>query len=413
MMHYLAPPHSSVSEPTIVCENLWKIFGAPPRDLDALLNTLDTSSLSKEEILKQYGLTVGVHKANFQIEKGEVFVIMGLSGSGKSTIVRCLNRLIQPTSGKVWIQGKDVTQMKSKDLRALCREKMGMVFQNFALVPSRTVLQNVTLGLEIRKMPKPLRLQKAREAIKLVGLSGWEDKYCKQLSGGMQQRVGLARALAGDPEILLMDEAFSALDPLIRKQMQDEFLKLVRIVDKTIVFITHDLDEGIKLGDRIAVMKDGRIVQIGTPEDIVMRPADDYVAEFVSAISRTKRETARQLLSDPEQWTCSLDDDPGMLLEKMRDQDFLGLLVIDDQEKPLGVLYRDTLRTAIEQDAEALVLLDLMSKDVITVDQQTGVDELVAKAAQSTIPLAVLDRKNRMVGVIPRSNLLKELAEMI
>jgi glycine betaine/proline transport system ATP-binding protein len=400
-------------EPTIVCENLWKIFGETPKDLDSLLETLDTVHLSKEQILEQYGLTVGVHRANFQIQKGEVFVIMGLSGSGKSTIVRCLNRLIQPTSGRVIIHGSDVTRMKSKDLRSLCREKMGMVFQNFALVPSRTVLQNVTLGLEIRKIPKSERLQKARDAIQLVGLSGWEDKYCKQLSGGMQQRVGLARALAGDPEILLMDEAFSALDPLIRKQMQDEFLKLVRIVDKTIVFITHDLDEGLKLGDRIAVMKDGKIVQIGTPEDIVMRPADDYVAEFVSAISRTKRETARHLVSDPEDWVCSLDDDPVQLLQKMRDQDYLGLLVIDDQEIPLGVLYRDTLRTGIDQHGAAVKLIELLSKDVITVDHHTGVDELVAKAARTNIPLAVLDRKNRLAGIIPRSSLLKELAEMI
>ncbi|MFW6055245.1 MAG: quaternary amine ABC transporter ATP-binding protein, partial [Thermodesulfobacteriota bacterium] len=254
-------------EPAIVCRNLWKIFGDLPRDLDSVLSELDGSALSKEEVLERYGLTVGVHKANFEIQKGEVFVIMGLSGSGKSTIVRCLNRLIEPTSGSVFIDGNHVTGMSRKELRRLCREKMGMVFQNFALIPSRTVLQNVTLGLEIRGVPKPRRLEKAREAINLVGLSGWEDRYCKQLSGGMQQRVGLARALAGDPELLLMDEAFSALDPLIRKQMQDEFLKLVRIVDKTIVFITHDLDEGLKLGDRIAVMKDGKIVQIGTPED--------------------------------------------------------------------------------------------------------------------------------------------------
>ncbi len=413
MMQPMDPHENSSRDLTIVCENLWKIFGELPKDPDSLLETLDTVHLSKEEILEKYGLTVGVHKANFQIKKGEVFVIMGLSGSGKSTIVRCLNRLIRPTSGRVVIQGKDVTRMTSRDLRTLCREKMGMVFQNFALVPTRTVLQNVTLGLEIRKIPKTQRLQKAREAIQLVGLSGWEDKYCKQLSGGMQQRVGLARALAGDPEILLMDEAFSALDPLIRKQMQDEFLKLVRIVDKTIVFITHDLDEGLKLGDRIAVMKDGRIVQIGTPEDIVMHPADAYVAEFVSAISRTKRETARDLVSDPEEWVCTLDDDPVSLLEKMRDQDYLGLLVIDDQDNPLGVLYRDMLRSAIDDKGEAVALLDLVSKDMITVNQHTGVDELVAQAARTSIPLAVLDRKNRLAGVIPRSSLLKELAEMI
>jgi glycine betaine/proline transport system ATP-binding protein len=271
----------------------------------------------------------------------------------------------------------------------------------------------VTLGLEIMGIPKEERLEKAREALKLVGLSGWGSKYCKELSGGMQQRVGLARALAGDPEILLMDEAFSALDPLIRKQMQDEFLKLVRIVDKTIVFITHDLDEGLKLGDRIAVMKDGKIVQIGTPEEIIMTPADEYVADFVSAISRTKRETARQLMVDGEGWICSLDDPPGALLKKMRDQDYLGLLVTDSSDRLLGALYRDDLRLALEESPGSIALQDLLKPDVPVVGKDTGVEDLLQKSVKSKVPLVVLDRKQRISGLIPRDTLFRELADMI
>jgi glycine betaine/proline transport system ATP-binding protein len=397
----------------ILCEDVWKVFGELPKDLHPFLETLEQSGLDKEALLEKYGVTVGVHKANFRIKKGEVFVIMGLSGSGKSTILRCINRLIMPTAGRVLVNGQDVTQMSGKQLRTLCREKMGMVFQNFALVPSRTVLQNVTLGLEIMGMPKEERLEKARESLKLVGLSGWGSKYCKELSGGMQQRVGLARALAGDPEILLMDEAFSALDPLIRKQMQDEFLKLVRIVDKTIVFITHDLDEGLKLGDRIAVMKDGKIVQIGTPEEIIMTPADEYVADFVSAISRTKRETARQLMVEGEGWICSLDDPPDALLKKMRDQDYLGLLVTDSSDRLLGALYRDDLRLVLEESPGPIELQDLLKSDVPVVGKDTGVEDLLQKSVRSKVPLVVLDRKQRISGVIPRDTLFRELADMI
>jgi glycine betaine/proline transport system ATP-binding protein len=399
-------------ESTIACENVWKIFGDLPKNLDSVIKEIESSELSKEEILEQYGLTVGVHNANFRVRRGEVFVIMGLSGSGKSTLLRCINRLVTPTRGSVCVGDQDVSRMKGKELRKLCRERMGMVFQNFALVPKRTVLQNVTLGLEIEGLGKEERLEKARSALKMVGLLGWESKYCHELSGGMQQRVGLARALAGDPEILLMDEAFSALDPLIRKQMQDEFLKLVNMVDKTIVFITHDLDEGLKLGDRIAVMKDGRIVQIGTPEEIVMTPADEYVAEFVSAISRTRRDTARNVMVDPGDWTCSLSDDPGVLLERMRQEDKLGLLATDGEERLQGALLRDDLR-AMGEDSNMDSLENHLRSEYVVVNIDTAMDELVQKASQSKLPLVVLNRKQRLVGVIPRSNLLQDLSEMI
>jgi len=403
----------SDQENMITCENVWKIFGDLPKDLDSVIQSIQDSDMDKEEILEKHGLTVGVHDANFQVKKGEVFVIMGLSGSGKSTLLRCINRLVTPTRGKVYVGDQDVSRISGKELRKLCRERMGMVFQNFALVPKRTVLQNVTLGLEIQGLSKEERQDKARSALKMVGLLGWESKYCHELSGGMQQRVGLARALAGDPEILLMDEAFSALDPLIRKQMQDEFLKLVNVVDKTIVFITHDLDEGLKLGDRIAVMKDGRIVQIGTPEEIVMTPADDYVAEFVSAISRTRRDTARNVMIDPGDWTCSLDDDPQSMLERMREEDRLGLLVTDSDERLQGALLRDELREAMDKGTKIDSLADYLSSEYIVVDIDTAMDELVHKASQSKLPLLVLNRKQRLVGVIPRTNLLQDLSEMI
>ena len=404
----------SEQESTIACENVWKIFGDLPKNLDSVIESIESSNLNKEEILEKYGITVGVHNASFQVQKGEVFVIMGLSGSGKSTLLRCINRLVTPTRGRIQVGNQDVARMSGKELRKLCRERMGMVFQNFALVPKRTVLQNVTLGLEIQGLEKEERLEKARSALKMVGLLGWESKYCHELSGGMQQRVGLARALAGDPEILLMDEAFSALDPLIRKQMQDEFLKLVGTMDKTIVFITHDLDEGLKLGDRIAVMKDGRIVQIGTPEEIVMTPADDYVAEFVSAISRTRRDTARNIMVDPGEWTCSPTEDSSQLLERMRREDKMGLLVTDSEERLKGALLRDDLREATEQgDTRVESLEESLSSEYVVVDIDTPMDELVKKAAESKLPLLVLNRKERLIGVIPRSSLLQDLSEMI
>jgi glycine betaine/proline transport system ATP-binding protein len=290
---------------------------------------------------------------------------------------------------------------------------MSMVFQHFALIPSRTVLENVAFGLEIRGVLKPDRHKKAREILDLVGLSGWERKYPRELSGGMQQRVGFARALAVDPEILLMDEPFSALDPLIRKQMQDEFLKLVRILNKTIVFITHDLDEAIKLGDRIAVMKDGVIAQIGSPEEIIMQPANDYVAEFVSAISRTKRETARNIMVDGENWYFKLDDEPVALLKRMRDAAHEVLLAVDDDDRLLGVLERERLREAVENGESPNDLADLLSDHAQIVDGNASMDELLNLASRSKIPLVVMDRKDRVDGIIPRNVLLRELSEMI
>ncbi|MED4958982.1 glycine betaine/L-proline ABC transporter ATP-binding protein, partial [Paenibacillus macerans] len=255
---------------------------------------------TKERLLKEKGITIGVGQVSLDIREGEIFVIMGLSGSGKSTLVRMLNRLIEPTAGKILLHGQDLLKMNKSQLREVRRKSIGMVFQKFALFPHRTVLQNVEYGLEVQKVNKRERKEKALRALELVGLKGWENQYPEQLSGGMQQRVGLARALANDPEILLMDEAFSALDPLIRRDMQDELLELQEKMKKTIVFITHDLDEALRIGDRIALMKDGALVQIGTPEEMLTNPADRYVERFIEDVDLSKVLTAARVMRRPE-----------------------------------------------------------------------------------------------------------------
>ncbi|MET1413538.1 betaine/proline/choline family ABC transporter ATP-binding protein [Roseibium sp. HPY-6] len=267
----------------IDARSVWKVFGARSEEA---LNAIHAEGLSKAEVLDKYNCVVGVADATFQINRGELFCIMGLSGSGKSTLVRHVNRLLEPTAGHILVNDQDVVQMNDTELRRLRNHRVAMVFQNFGLMPHRTVRDNVAMPLEIRGTGKARRWEEADRVLELVELNGWEDKYAHELSGGMQQRVGLARAIASDPDILLMDEPFSALDPLIRKQLQDQFMELSAKLNKTTMFITHDLDEAIRIGNRIAIMKDGQIVQIGTPEDIILNPADDYVADFVAGISK-------------------------------------------------------------------------------------------------------------------------------
>ncbi|MGO1712719.1 MAG: quaternary amine ABC transporter ATP-binding protein, partial [Senegalia sp. (in: firmicutes)] len=296
-------------------KDVYKIFGNKPKKAFPLLE----KGMSKEEILKTTGNTVGINDASFSVEKDEFFVIMGLSGSGKSTLIRCLNRLIEPTQGEILIDGQDIAD-KDK-LREIRRKKISMVFQNFGLFPHRNILSNVEYGLEVQDVEKEKRKAKAIEAIELVGLKGYEESMPDELSGGMKQRVGLARALANDPDILLMDEAFSALDPLIKKEMQDELLALQAKMHKTIIFITHDLDEALKLGDRIAVMKDGVIVQIGTSEDILTNPANDYVKEFVQDVDRSRVVTAEAIMRNPEALVSSKDG-PRAAVRKMKENEF-------------------------------------------------------------------------------------------
>jgi len=282
-----------MTEKVIECKGVWKLFGRSP---STALAAMRSGSLSKTEVLKRFGCVVGVAAVDLEIVRGEIFCIMGLSGSGKSTLVRHINRLIEPTAGQILIDGEDIGKKSASEMRRLRSDKMGMVFQNMALLPHRSVRENIAFGLELRGMPKEQRLGVAEEKLCLVGLEGFGDHFPNQLSGGMQQRVGLGRAMAADPEILLMDEPFSALDPLIRRQLQDQFIELASRVRKTTVFITHDLDEAIRLGDRIAIMRDGRIVQVGTSSDIALNPCDAYVAEFVRGLSRLKFIAAGEIM---------------------------------------------------------------------------------------------------------------------
>ena len=285
---------------SIQIQNVSKIFGNTSKEaLDAINNKLVT----KQEALGKYNSVIGVSDVSFDINPGEIFCVMGLSGSGKSTLVRHINRLLEPTMGKILIDGQDVMALEKQDLQDFRNKKIGMVFQNFALMPHRSVIDNIAMPLEIRGVNKNNRYGKANEILNIVELQGWGNKYAHELSGGMQQRVGLARALAADPEILLMDEPFSALDPLIRRQLQKEFIKLSKQLKKTTVFITHDLDEAVKVGHRIAIMRDGMVIQVGTPEEIVMNPKDDYVADFVKGISRLEVVKAKSIMKSIDQFT--------------------------------------------------------------------------------------------------------------
>ncbi|EST53747.1 glycine/betaine ABC transporter ATP-binding protein [Brevibacillus panacihumi W25] len=387
--------------PKIQVEKLTKIFGRQPqRALQAL-----QQGKGKQEIHKETGLTVGVNQASFEVQAGEIFVIMGLSGSGKSTLVRLLNRLIEPTDGHILIDGQDIVKMNTEELQEVRRKKLGMVFQKFALFPHRTVLENAAYGLEVQKVPKAEREKKAKESLALVGLAGWENSFPDQLSGGMQQRVGLARALANDPDVLLMDEAFSALDPLIRKDMQDELLELQSTMQKTIIFITHDLDEALKIGDRIALMKDGAVVQIGSPEEILTNPANEYVERFVEDVDRSKILSAENVMKRAE--TITLDKGPRVALQLMRERGVSTLYVVDKRKMLLGVLTADAVNEAKNGN---LTLEEVLRKDVPTVGPQTLLNELFDLVAFSNVPVAVTEEQGRLLGVIVKGSVLGGLA---
>ncbi|MBM7662752.1 glycine betaine/proline transport system ATP-binding protein [Bacillus mesophilus] len=384
----------------IKVNDVTKIFGKSSKKALQLIKEGKT----KDQILKSTGATVGVNRASFEVKSGEIFVIMGLSGSGKSTLVRLLNRLIEPTLGQVQIDGKDVVKMNKEELREVRRKKMSMVFQKFALFPHKTVLENTEYGLEIQGVEKPERSKKALESLELVGLKGYENQYPSQLSGGMQQRVGLARALANDPDILLMDEAFSALDPLIRKDMQDELLELQSTMEKTIVFITHDLDEALRIGDRIALMKDGNIVQIGTPEEILMNPSNEYVERFVEDVDLSKVLTAHHVMKRAE--TVQVDKGPRVALKLMKDLGISSIYVVDKQQTLLGAITaKDAARAAEGNQAiEAFI-----EKDITAVGTETLLIDLFDKVSAASIPVAVTDEKNRLKGILIRGAVIGAL----
>lgn len=384
----------------IEVHNLTKVFGKNPKEGIKRLN----QGQDKEQILEETGLTVGVNKASFEVKAGEFFVIMGLSGSGKSTLIRLVNRLIEPTDGEVLIDGENITKMNKNELIDVRRKKLAMVFQKFALFPHRTVKENVEFGLEVQGVTKNEREEKALKSIYDVGLKGYENSYPEELSGGMQQRVGLARALANDSDILLMDEAFSALDPIIRKEMQDELLNLQNKYGKTILFITHDLDEALKLGDRIAIMKNGSIVQIGTAEEILENPANEYVYNFVEDVDRSKVLVASNVMKKPDVVTV-WKDGPRVAVKKMEEAGISSIFVVDKDKKLKGIL---TIDAAIEAYKENKWVEDVLEQGYHTTSPDTPLSELIGVAAESKYPIAVVE-DDRLLGIIVRVSILSGL----
>lgn len=383
---------------------MYKVFGENPKKA---LKMLD-DGLDKNEIFKKTGMTIGVQDSNFEVYEGEIFVVMGLSGSGKSTLIRLLNRLIEPSSGQIFLDDINITNLSDKELLNIRRKKISMVFQSFALMPHMNIIDNTAFGLELSGIDKNERYEKAKEALKQVGLEHHIESYPDELSGGMQQRVGLARALANDPDILLMDEAFSALDPLIRTEMQDELVKLQSEMQKTIVFISHDLDEAIRIGDRIAIMKEGETMQIGTPEEIINNPVNDYIRSFFKGVDVTSVLTASHIakkvrstiinkestgIKSALQYISDFDEDYGYFLEKSGK--YIGLLTVDSlkEQKELGGTIHDAI---IDEKA---------------ISEDLPISEFISDIASHVYPTAVVDSEGKYKGTISKSRLLKVFDE--
>lgn len=384
-------------------EDLTLIFGKRKKDALAMLE----QGASKAEILAKTKCTVGINKASFEVYEGEIFVVMGLSGSGKSTLIRCLNRLNEPTAGKVFFKDQDITREGNNELLNTRRFEMSMVFQKFGLLPHKTILENAAFGLELRGEPKEEREKKALAALETVGLEGYEEQYPAAMSGGMQQRVGLARALANDTEVLLMDEAFSALDPLIKSDMQDELLQIQGKVQKTIVFITHDLDEAIKLGDRIMIMKDGIIEQIGTAEDILTHPASEYVEAFVEKVDRKTIITAESLMFTKPSLLRVKKDGPMRAIRKMRVEGVKFLPVEDERRSFLGYVWLNDVLALAENKEESLE--KALKTRVPSVYNDYTVEEMLPLISGHNYPLAVVDKEDgRLLGLVTQTSLIIE-----
>ncbi|HAA5134650.1 TPA_asm: glycine betaine/L-proline ABC transporter ATP-binding protein [Listeria monocytogenes] len=386
----------------IKVEELTKIFGKKASKASSLLS----QGKSKTEILKETGATIGVNKASFSVEEGEIFVIMGLSGSGKSTLVRLLNRLIEPTSGKIWLDGKELSSLNKKELLEVRRKSMSMVFQNFGLFPNRTINHNVEYGLEIQGMDKEEREKNAAESLALVGLAGYGEQYPSQLSGGMQQRVGLARALANNPDILLMDEAFSALDPLNRKDMQDQLLDLQDKMKKTIIFITHDLDEALRIGDHIMIMRDGSVVQTGSPEEILAHPANEYVEKFIEDVDRSKVYTASNVMIRPEIVNFEKDG-PRVALKRMREAGTSSVFVVKRNRELVGIVHAAEVSKLVKENITSLETA--LHRDVPTTGLDTPLAEIMDTISTTTIPIAVTE-DGKLKGIIIRGSVLAALS---
>jgi len=410
----------------ISIENVYKIFGPDPQ---SVLERVKQGA-SKTDILEETGHTIGIRDVSLEIKSGEIFVVMGLSGSGKSTLIRHINRLIEPTDGRILVDGEDVLQLNPEDLRHLRRYKMSMVFQRFALLPHKTVIENVMSGLQIRdttnqgllphktvlqNITKVLRMQgatrteahdQAQTQVELVGLKGFEKQYPSQLSGGMQQRVGLARALATDAEVLLMDEAFSALDPLIRNDMQDQLIQIQEELNRTIVFITHDLDEALRIGDHIAILKDGELRQVGTPEEILMKPADDYVSRFVKDVNRGRVVTVGSIATEyptVDLKSASFSD----AISKLKSSERNTVYVLDDKGKPVGAVTTQMAENG--KDLSGKIANDEKLDPVLTVDSETVIEDMLTLTVQSEIPIAVLNQQGGLVGGVPRRTVMSAL----
>ena len=380
--------------------DLTKLFG--PRTDDAL--ALLERGASRSQVLEQTGCTVGVHDVSFEVRRGELFVVMGLSGSGKSTLVRMINRLIDPTAGSVAIDGRDLVAMDDAELRKVRNERISMVFQHFALFPHRTVRQNAAYGLHVRHESQAKQMERATWALEEVGLGDWADAYPAALSGGMKQRVGLARALATDAEVMLMDEPFSALDPLIRRDMQELLIRLQAELGKTIVFITHDLNEAMRLGDRILMLRDARVVQLGTGPEILSAPADSYVEDFVSDVDRTRVLTAGDTMSELR-FVASLGDDPRAVLWRLEQAHANGVYVLDADGRIAGVARDDRLARAVSEGADAIGF-EHLTDDYMTTTPDRALIDLVELVGRHVVPLGVVGEDGRLLGVVPRAGLL-------
>lgn len=382
-------------------ENLTKMFGTKKTTAREMLK----NGRSKEEILKQTGVTIAVDNISFEVERGKIFTLIGLSGSGKSTVVRCLNMLHPATSGKIYFEGQDIEKFTKQELLDFRRSKISMVFQSFGLMSHRDVLSNVAFGLEIRGVKKTEREAKAMEMIAMVGLDGWERKNIDNLSGGMRQRVGIARALTNDPDILLMDEPFSALDPLVRRDMQFELLSIQEKLNKTVIFITHDINEAFKLGNTVAIMRDGRIIQTDTPEGMSSNPADDYVRDFINSADKAQIYSVRNIMQTP---SCLIHtrDGANNALKQMRENGVSSAYVVEDKMELVGIL---TLEQALKVRAGEITFQDAFIRDVPTTTADIQISDLIPLAAEANYPIAVVNEKNRLVGIVTKAAVLASL----
>ncbi len=390
----------------IVVQDLYKIFGNQPKKALALLGQGE----EKDAIFEKTGMTVGVQGASFTVKEGEIFVVMGLSGSGKSTLVRMLNRLIEATSGRVLLDGEDVTTMDDDALRRMRRSKMSMVFQSFAQMPHLTVVENVALGLEFEGIAKEERINRSLEALEQVGLSAWGESYPSELSGGMQQRVGLARSLAVNPDVLLMDEAFSALDPLIRTEMQDELLRLQEEHKRTVVFISHDLDEAMRIGDRIAIMEGGRVIQVGTPEEILQNPENEYVRAFFRGVDPTQILTAGDIVRNTQVTLIRHPaHGPRAALSRLVNQDRDYGYVLDARKRFVGVVSTDSLKEVIDLPKDERDITDAFLEGAESVNASESMQEILPLITANPWPVPVVNDESRYLGVVSRNMFLKSL----